>query len=128
MGRANYLPLSQLILLNNACALVAKSFNDTPYLVGSCIERPDWRDVDVRLMLPDDEFDGLFAGRPALWSLLCLTVSEYLRSASHLPVDFQIQRMTEANEAFDGPRQPIGFHPRAYAGGLVTTHQDQGTS
>jgi hypothetical protein len=39
-----------------------------------------------------------------------------LAQQTGLPVDYQIQRMTEANAKYDGMRNPIGRR-RTYAGG-----------
>lgn len=116
--RSNYLPMPAFIRLDHAAALVHKAFGTRPYLVGSATERPDYRDVDLRLILDDAEFDALFAERPALWSLICLTVSDFLGTASALPVDFQIQRRTDANAAYPGLRNPVGTG-REYAGGMA---------
>jgi len=120
MSRASYLPMSGFVLLDNACQLVANAFDGTvPYHVGSSTQRADWRDVDVRLILDDDEYAGRFSD-PQYWSLFCLGVSEYLSRVSGLPVDFQVQRMTQANAEYGGEfRNPLGMphHHRLYAGG-----------
>jgi hypothetical protein len=112
-----FLPAYQLTLLNNACIPIVEAFGHHPYLVGSARQRPDWRDVDVRSILPDDEFDALFTQREFFWSLICLAVSEYLSRISGLPVDYQIQRQTQANEKHPGERSALGFRAREYAGG-----------
>jgi hypothetical protein len=81
-------------------------------------ERPDYRDVDIRLILTDEDFDYWFDGRVMLWSLVCLTIGQHLRAVTSLPIDFQIQRMTEANEKHPGTwRNPLGMRNRPYAGG-----------
>ena len=103
--------------------MVANGLGHPPYLVGTATERPDWRDVDLRVIMPDDEFDHLFvSGKDdfpgGLWGLLCLSVGQYLSDMTGLPIDFQIQRMTEANEKFRGKeRNPMGHGFRLYAGG-----------
>lgn len=118
MGRTLYLSGSQLIVLDNACVPITKAFGSPPYLVGSVTERRDWRDVDVRTILSDDAFDDLFRGRESLWALLCLSVSEYLSRLSRLPVDYQVQRRTEANAKYGGKeRNPLGMGTREYCGG-----------
>ena len=98
---------------------IADAFGHLPYLVGTAAIGKEWRDVDVRLILPDDEFDALFPpvekdqpdGR---WGLLCAAISELARIRTGLPVDFQIQRQSFANERF--PRQDVrlalGLHDR----------------
>lgn len=121
MNRANYLPAPHFFNLHQACRVVYDAFGSPPYLVGSSLERRDYRDVDVRLILEDAEFDRLFPGTAgsayqldALWSLLNSSIALYLSQHSGLPVDFQIQRMTEANLEYPGARgrQPLGifFH------------------
>lgn len=101
-----------LFRLNQACRIVADAFGTAPYLVGSSLMRRDFRDVDVRLMLEDAEYDRLFRGGTmynALWSLLCVSIAMYLTEASGLPIDFQIQRQTQANEHHKGPRNALGI-------------------
>jgi len=118
--RANYVAAPEYFLLTQACRLVNDAFADGGhgcYLVGSACRTKDYRDVDVRLILEDAYFDALFGTMHALqcnprWVLLCLAISRHLQQASGLPVDFQIQRMTDANrEHSDDERQPLGmFH------------------
>ncbi|MET8585777.1 hypothetical protein ABZX39_33640 [Streptomyces collinus] len=93
------------------------AFGHLPYLVGTAALGKTWRDVDVRLILPDDEFDDLFPpvedGRPdGRWGLLCAAISELARVRTGLPVDFQIQRMSVANQRYPGPRLALGLHDR----------------
>lgn len=85
---------------------IVDAFGHHPYLVGSSATGKEWRDVDVRLILPDDEFDQLFpdGGHEqgnAMWALICAALSELARQRTGLPVDFQIQRMTDANKRYD---------------------------
>ena len=68
----SYLTTAQLADLEIAAVPVLDAFNSPPYLVGSVEERADFRDVDVRTILDDDEFDALFGERPQLWALVCL--------------------------------------------------------
>lgn len=117
------LTCSELVRLNDACIRVRSGLpGHGPYLVGSASEGGDYRDVDVRQIVDDDEWDALFWGKPDFWGLLCLAISTYLTSVSGLPVDFQIQRMTEANEKFDKPRNPLGRVDRLFAGGGDATN------
>lgn len=101
--RANYIPAPHFYNLNQACALINRAFDGTCYLVGSSLTKRDYRDVDVRLILDDAEYDRIFRAPDAgwlsaYWSLLCTSISLWLRQQADLPVDFQIQRMTQANE------------------------------
>jgi hypothetical protein len=97
---------------------IEAAFGHLPYLVGTAAVGKQWRDVDVRLILPDDEFDHLFPpiepGRfpDGLWSLLCAALSELGKQRTGLPVDFQIQRQSYANDRFPGVRQALGLHDR----------------
>src|SRR5688500_10086623 len=96
------------------------AFGHIPYMVGSATRSKTWRDVDVRLGLPDEGFAALFPGSHAgslvdpLWSLLCAALSALATQQTGLPVDFQIQSQTHANKAYpDGRREPLGIviHP-----------------
>lgn len=107
-NRGCYLSTVDLHRLDRACRdLWALDDDCGVYLVGSAGERADFRDVDVRLILPDERFDALFGHAPELWGLFCYAVSRQLGADTGLPVDFQVQRQTEANEKH-GPRNPLG--------------------
>lgn len=115
--RSSYLPINKFTLLNNACIPITEAFGGYPYQVGSSLLRSDFRDVDVRTILMDEEFDALFYEKPMLWSLVCLSVSEYLSHAVGLPVDYQIQRASDANALESQTvRNPLGMKARPYAG------------
>ncbi|MFC4006659.1 hypothetical protein ACFOY2_05465 [Nonomuraea purpurea] len=104
-----------LLHLNSFGREIGEAFGHTPYLVGSAARGKQWRDVDVRLMLPDDEFDALFPGHAkpdetdGRWALVCAAISELGRVRTGLPIDFQIQRVTQANERYDGVRHALGL-------------------
>ena len=84
------------------------------YVVGSSLERADWRDVDVRLMLDDAQFAALFpcAGQhwenDTRWLVLTVAISERLTKLTGLPIDFQFQPQTLANARHKGRRNAIG--------------------
>lgn len=113
--RANFIPSPHFLQLNQACLFVARAFDSHPYLVGSSLVKRDYRDVDVRLILEDEKYDQMFGAqieresRNAYWSLLCTSISMFLSTSSGLPVDFQIQRQTQANEKHKGPRDALGI-------------------
>lgn len=85
------------------------------YVVGSALERDNWRDVDVRLIMQDDAFARVFpeAGahweHDARWLLLTVAISEHLSKRTGLPIDFQFQPQTHANERHTGRRNAIGL-------------------
>jgi hypothetical protein len=97
------------------------AFGHPPYHVGSSLtEKAGWRDVDVRLILPDAEYAALGLGDPrythrsAKWVSLVLAYSALGREMTGLPIDFQIQEMTRANEQYGAPehlRSAIGIVP-----------------
>lgn len=97
-------------------AVVAEAFDgELPYLVGSATDK-GWRDVDVRLILDDDVFDALFPDRMSQalssskkWSAMCMAFSALGERMTGLPIDFQIQRQTDANDAYSGPRHALGL-------------------
>jgi hypothetical protein len=122
--RAYHLTTRDKFNLGRACQAIADAFGHHPYLVGSVHDRPDFRDVDVRLILDDDEFDALFAGRPRLWSYLCSTIANALANDTGLPIDFQIQRMTEANTKHQGQRSALGLSSLYAGGGDATPSWD----
>lgn len=98
-----YLGPSQMRGLDLACIPLRQAYG-TPYLVGSVNTRRDFRDVDVRLILPDKHHLFRKGGRA---DALNFMISEYLRAATGLPVDFQFQPRSEANEYPTG-RNPLG--------------------
>ena len=97
-----------MFLLDEACAPIAKAL-DTPYLVGTAFTAREYRDVDVRVMLEDDVYDRLASVGEHVPTFLGLAIGEYLAARTGLPIDFQIQRHTEANALHHGPRNPLGL-------------------
>lgn len=80
-----------------ACIPLWRAFGGSSggvYLVGSCLRKPDWRDVDLR------------------------AISHYLSAVTGLPIDFQLQRQTQANERYprleDHRRSAIGLFVHEY--------------
>jgi hypothetical protein len=114
--KANYVGAPAIFALEQACKYICEAFGGFGcYLVGSALERPDWRDVDVRYIMSDSDFAALFpnAGRcweqDARWLLLTISISERLSKVTGLPIDFQFQPQTHANERHKGPRHSIGL-------------------
>lgn len=87
------------------------------YVVGSALERADWRDVDIRMIMSDEAFDREFPGTrennswefDVRWILLTVAISGWLAKQTGLPVDFQFQPQTHANARHKGTRNPIGL-------------------
>ena len=142
MKRANWVPAPAFFNLNMACIAINKAFSEHGYgcyLVGSAITRRDFRDVDVRFIVSDEDWSAMFgtdsADRPDLnprWSVMCASISCWLQQQTGLPVDFQFQQQTAANAEFSREeghtREPLGmFHhpnPRDYAASLAKEPSD----
>lgn len=116
----NYIGAPAIFALEQACSLLVQSFDTFGvYLVGSAIERPDWRDVDLRMILADEEFKVLFPTVASIeyptwehdqrWLLLTVSISQWLSQQSGLPVDFQFQPQTFANKSHAKPRHAMGL-------------------
>lgn len=115
--RGTSLSPHQMNRLDLACVPLREAFDGPAYLVGSITRGGTYRDVDVRTILDDDAYDRWFPAPGAdgashddpLWSLICSSLSEWLSSLSGLPIDYQIQRQTEANAAHGGVRYALGI-------------------
>lgn len=111
--RVNYLLPYQFFSLNQACRPLDEAFGMGLgiFQVGSSLCRKDYRDVDVRCILADDEFKQMFpqGERSALWNVICSSISLWLAQQTGLPIDFQIQQQTAANKEFDGRRNALGI-------------------
>jgi len=115
--RAHWIGAPDYFNLNHALASVAEAFGHHCYLVGSACAQRDYRDIDIRCILPDEEFDALFGARsyathdtnPRL-SLMNASLSGCLRDRTSLPIDFQFQRRTEANEQYPTTLEQVDRH------------------
>lgn len=104
----NYIGAPAAFKLELACQHLNRAFPSFGcYVVGSALERADWRDVDVRMILSDDDFVKLFpdAGPvahvrwefDARWLVMTVSISAWLHEQTGLPIDFQFQPQTHAN-------------------------------
>jgi hypothetical protein len=95
------------------------------YLVGSVNERPDFRDIDVRCMLPDPVYEALTGCAPDAddfdraqcqrLHVLNIAFTDMLERACPMrkPIDFQFQSITEGNAIEGGTsRNPLGMEHR----------------
>ncbi|SHN20580.1 hypothetical protein [Cryptosporangium aurantiacum] len=99
-------------LVHEFGTIVADYFGHIPYQVGSSITSKDWRDVDVRLILPDDEFAAMFgeiqsAEVNVKLAAVSLAFAALGQAMTGLPIDFQIQPQTHANEKHPGRRNAL---------------------
>lgn len=110
----------QGMLMHEFGRVISDAFGtDSVYHVGSSLgdNKTNWRDVDVRVLLEDEEWKNLFGDlnpkdnhHSPKWRMLCIVFSHYGRHMTGLPIDFQIQRIKEANEEFPKMRSHIGIH------------------
>lgn len=110
--RATYLQLSDVRLLDAWGRELREMWGHTAYLVGSALVRPDYRDVDVRIVLPDDSIDHL--AQVVDLGRLNLSLSLWGQKATGLPIDCQVQSVTEGEAtpmAADHLIRPIGRIP-----------------
>jgi hypothetical protein len=124
-----------MFLLDEACRPIKQAFGEYAYLVGTAQTSREFRDVDVRLILDDNAYDRLADLGFLIPAFLGLAIGEYLAARTGLPIDFQIQRQTQANELHSGQRNPLGIRKLAnYMGdggitieGLAANRPEGGT-
>lgn len=117
--KASYVGVPAIFKLELACKHLNSAYGDSfgCYLVGSALEGPDWRDVDVVLILDDDEFQREFPGTTEQtiefdpkWLIHTIAISEWLSSQTGLPIDFKLQSRTWANKRHNGQRSALGIN------------------
>ena len=110
-------PHTQL-LLDQFGELVEAAWGETGYLVGSSQTSATWRDVDIRVMLSNEEYERRLGPqwrtgkRHQLLSYRAemLAWSTLGQKMTGLPIDFQVERLSEADALWPtGPRTPIGM-------------------
>lgn len=115
---ATFLDVTSFIELRFAAAIVKGIFDESfgIFLVGSALKRKDWRDVDVRQIISDAEFERRFGEfvepyeNNKFLRAFNLGISGWMRAASHLPIDYQVQPITKANELYPNePRNGLGY-------------------
>ena len=115
--RVNFLTVSENAALKLVCEPIERAFPGCfgCYHVGSSITRKDYRDVDVRLVLSNEQFERLFGTgdkSPAcldLWFLFCWAISDWMKRRTGLEVDFQIQSLAMSSQHRDEPRNALFF-------------------
>lgn len=123
--KVSFVGAPAIFALELACQPISDAFDGFGcYLVSSALLRPDWRDVDVRFIMSDDEFDKEFPGTrekhswefDSKWLLMTTSISGHLSKATGLPIDFQFQPQTYANKRYAGQRHPLGIIVRDRSG------------
>jgi len=100
------------IWLTKFGVIIRDYFGHVPYQVGSSLKTKQWRDVDVRLILPDEEFEERFgrnhsAETNAKLAAVTLAFAALGQQMTGLPIDFQIQPQTWANEKYPDMRSAL---------------------
>lgn len=101
------------LLLNQFGAMVQSAFVYYPFLVGSALITKTPRDIDIRLILPDSNFESLYGKdlnkHLTGWATTCIVWSAYGTQMVGKPVDFQIVPWShvQAYKAF--PKLMIGY-------------------
>lgn len=84
--------------LNVTCRLVKEAYNAPMFIMGSSLRGIGWRDVDVRCIMPVDQFKRLFPmcyknykhrTSDRFWTISCISITALLRQSTGLPIDFQ---------------------------------------
>lgn len=97
-------------------SLVMDAFGSPPYLVGSAMHGKKWRDIDIRVILDDKEWEEWEFGDPKIPNkkhrVFNMAFAELGRRMTGLPVDFQIQQRTFANEHYKDVRSALFVYER----------------
>ncbi|TIN76797.1 hypothetical protein [Mesorhizobium sp.] len=117
--KASYVGVPAVFKLELACKHLNDAYDGFGcYVVGSALERPDWRDVDVVLILDDHAFAREFPSADlrggnfeldTKWLIHTVALSDWLKEQTGLPIDFKIQPQTWANERHKGMRHAKGM-------------------
>lgn len=112
------------LLLEEYTAHLVAVFGMNIYQVGSSLPgsgNSEWRDVDVRAIIDDEEYERQGFGDPdrmhdnAKWVATAIAFSLLGWKLTGLPIDFQIQQRSHANAKYaDGRRSALGLR-RYYA-------------
>lgn len=113
----SYVGAPAIFNLSNACRLITQAFPGSQcWLVGSAMTRPDWRDVDVRCIMTQEEMKahlgctdyGSTDHVPKL-TLMAVSISAWLQQQTGLPVDFQFQSTFRSKFEDKKPRMILGM-------------------
>lgn len=117
MNGKGFGPHKQL-LLDQFGQLARAAWGEVAYHVGSSLTSSTWRDVDVRLMLSNEEYErrlgpqwrGGMRHQLLSYRAEMLAWSTLGEQMTGLPIDFQVERLSEANALWPTePRNPLGI-------------------
>jgi hypothetical protein len=111
-----YIGAPRVFKLELACQHLTRAWGESCYVVGSVLERSDWRDIDVVMMLDDEHFMSEFPDATMAayefdpkWLILTVAISDWLSAQVGATVDFKLQPRTHANERHKGKRNAVGL-------------------
>jgi hypothetical protein len=114
--RSTALSPHDFVILDHWGRQLYDAFNARPYLVGSVARAAkDWRDVDVRILLPDDagwliEFPDMEGAIQSIrLRTINMAVTLWGRRVTGLPIDFQFQPESEWRSYGDERRAALGI-------------------
>lgn len=114
-NRATWIGVPDLYRLNSACRTVAASLQSVDCYglvpVGSSLIKKDYRDVDVRAVLSDEQFATMFPSEAWL-RMANAALSDWLATATGLPIDFQFQSISDGSGSEEHKhkgRHPLGL-------------------
>ena len=125
-SRVSFLTVPEFFRLDWCCRGFFEAFGEYPYLVGSCMRKPDYRDVDVSLMMDDAVFEKMFPNKYALL-FMNAAVSDWLKARTGLPIDFKFQDTTKTNAEHPGPRNPLGMRADLFSADTAAGTPKEGT-
>ena len=115
--RVSYLSPAQASALGLFGRVVREAWQETPYQVGSSLRSGEIpRDIDVRVMISQSEFQQRFPGTNVerrhvceQWRAQMMVWSEWGRQLTGLNIDFQVEPKEDADMRFPNEeRRPIG--------------------
>ncbi len=107
--RVSYLSTVQWFNLNMCGSNIFKLLGFNVYLVGSCLYRKDFRDIDLRCIYLDEVFENSIIGSTdSTRRMFGMIIGDWLSSRTGLPIDFQFQKSSEAKEYEDRKRVYLG--------------------
>lgn len=100
------------LYLDEFARLLRGFFQTEVYLVGSALERKDWHDLDIRVILPDDRFVEFGEPDKRFWNLkwtaLCLAFTALGEKMIGCKIDFQVEQQSYVEAHCKGARLSIG--------------------
>ena len=110
--RSTYLGPADVRLLDDWGKALRQTFPTAfgAYLVGSAMTRADYRDIDVRIIMPDADHKAL--GEFLNYRRLNLMLTLWGQRVTGLPIDCQVQSQTLANTKYPMSADDKLHHPR----------------